>query len=89
MKIRVSLTDDLTLKRSNLLQVYVPVSPNLAKPVKVRSDHSENLTKVLGGAKRIRQTQKNKTIISKIAILNFSNVFCGSHRIFSPFRNSC
>ena len=29
----------------------MPVAPDLAKTVKVKSDHSENLTRVLGGAK--------------------------------------
>ena len=43
--------NNLTLRRPNLLRVHVPVSPDLAKTVKVRSDHSENLTKVFGGAK--------------------------------------
>ena len=41
----------LTLRRPNLLGFHVPVSPDLAKTVKVRSDHSENLTEVFGGAK--------------------------------------
>ena len=41
----------LTLMRPNLLGVHGPVSPNLAKTVKVRSDHSENLTNVFDGAK--------------------------------------
>ena len=29
----------------------MPVAPDLAKTVKVKSDHSGNLVKVLGGAK--------------------------------------
>ena len=29
----------------------MPVAPDLAKTVKVKLDHSENLTRVLGGAK--------------------------------------
>ena len=29
----------------------MPVAPDLAKTVKVKSDHSENLAKVLGSAK--------------------------------------
>ena len=44
-------TLNLTLRRPNLLGVHGPVSPDLAKTVKVRSDHSENLTNVFGGAK--------------------------------------
>ena len=40
----------LTLRRPNLLGLHVPVSPDLAKTVKVRLDQSENLTKVFGGA---------------------------------------
>ena len=42
--------NNLTLRRPNLLGVHVPVSPDLAKTVKVRLDQSENLTKVFGGA---------------------------------------
>ena len=34
-----------------LYRGHVPVAPDLAKTVKVKSDHSEDLTKVLGGAK--------------------------------------
>ena len=34
----------LTFRRPNLSGVHVPVSPDLAKTVKVRSDQSENLT---------------------------------------------
>ena len=41
----------LTLRRPNFIGVHVPVAPDLAKTVKVKSDHSENLAKVLGGAK--------------------------------------
>ena len=40
----------LTLRRPNLLVVHGPLSQDLAKTVKVRSDHSENLTNVFGGA---------------------------------------
>ena len=36
----------LTLRRPNLLGAHVPVAPDLAKTVKVGSDHSENLTSV-------------------------------------------
>ena len=42
---------ELTLRRPNLLGIHVPVSPDLAKTVKVKSDHCENLARVLGGAK--------------------------------------
>ena len=42
--------DWLTLRRPNFIGVHVPVAPDLAKTVKVKSDHSENLAKVLGGA---------------------------------------
>ena len=41
----------LTLRRPNFLGVHVPVTPDLAKTVKGKSDHSENLARVLGGAK--------------------------------------
>ena len=41
----------LTLRRPNLLGVHVPVSPDLAKTAKVRSDHSKNLTHVFDNAK--------------------------------------
>ena len=41
----------LTLRRPNFLGVHVPVTPDLAKTVKGMSDHSENLARVLGGAK--------------------------------------
>ena len=41
----------LTLRRPNFIGAHVPVAPDVAKTVKVRSDHSENLAKVLGGAK--------------------------------------
>ena len=41
----------LTLRRPKFIRVHVPVAPDLAKTVKVKSDHFENLAKVLGGAK--------------------------------------
>ena len=41
----------LTLRRQNFIGVLVPVAPDLAKTVKVKSDYSENLAKVFGGAK--------------------------------------
>ena len=41
----------LTLRRPNVLGVHGPVSPDLTKTVKVRSDQSENLTNVFDGAK--------------------------------------
>ena len=41
----------LTLRCPNFIGVHVPVAPDLAKTVKVTSDHSKNLAKVLGGAK--------------------------------------
>ena len=40
----------LTLRRPNFLGAQPPVPPDLAKTVKVMSDHAENLAKVLGGA---------------------------------------
>ena len=36
----------LTLRRPNIIGVHVPVAPDLAKTVKVKSDHLENLAKV-------------------------------------------
>ena len=42
---------NLTLRRPNFLGAHVPVTPDLAKTVKEKSDHSENLTRVLDGAK--------------------------------------
>ena len=45
------LSDALTLRRPNFIGVHVPVAPDLEKTVEVKSDHSENLAKVLGGAK--------------------------------------
>ena len=40
----------LTLRRPNFLGAQLPVPPDLAKTVKVKSDHAEILAKVLGGA---------------------------------------
>ena len=39
------------LRRSKLVGVYEPVSPDLAKTVNVRSDYNGNLANVFGGAK--------------------------------------
>ena len=44
----------LTLRRPNFIGVHVPVAPDLAKTVKVKSDHSENLAKVLGSAENMK-----------------------------------
>ena len=48
---KIKKFDILSLRRPNLLGVQVPVSPFLAKTVKMRSDHSENLTDFFSGAK--------------------------------------
>ena len=40
----------LTLRRPNFIGTHVPVAPDLAKTVKMRSDHSKNLTSVFYGA---------------------------------------
>ena len=39
----------LTLGRPNILEINVPVAPDLAKTVKVKSDPSEDLTRRLSG----------------------------------------
>ena len=46
-----------TLRRPNFIGLYVPVAPDLAKMVKVKSDDSENLAKVLCGAKNGKFSQ--------------------------------
>ena len=45
-----AMQSDLTLRRPEFIEVHVPVAPDLAKTVKVKSDHSENFTKVFGSA---------------------------------------
>ena len=49
----------LTLRRPNFLGVQGPVSPDLAKTVKGKSDHSEILTNIFGGAKDGNFCQKS------------------------------
>ena len=56
MKFIISLIV-LTLRRPNFLGVHVPVAPNLAKTVKVKSDQSENLTIVFSGGKKVISTE--------------------------------
>ena len=48
---RVKAVCFLNSQAPDLLGVHAPVSPDLAKTVKVSSDHSESLLKVYGGAK--------------------------------------
>ena len=61
----------LTLRRPNVLGVHGPVSPDLAKTVKVRSDHSENLTNVFGGAKNGNFSHKSLNIFWKLSEIDF------------------
>ena len=60
----------LTLMRPNLLGVHVPVSPDLAKKVKVRSDQSEKLTKVFGGVNNDNFSLKSPNIFDKSSEIN-------------------
>ena len=60
--------------RPKILGVNVPVLPDLAKTVKERSDHSENLTNVFGGAKNGNFSWKLPNIfwkLSKIYLFRF------------------
>ena len=61
----------LTLRRPNLLGVQRPVSPDLAKTVKARSDRSEILTNVFGGAENGNFSQKSPNIFWKLSEIDF------------------
>ena len=56
----------LTLRRPNFIGAHVPVAPDLAKTVKVGSDHSKNLTSVFYGAKNKKLSFKT---IFKLKVL--------------------
>ena len=49
----------------------MPVTPDLAKTVKGKSDHSENLARVLGGAKNGKIIQMFPNNFSKPSKINF------------------
>ena len=51
--VRVNRFINLTLRRPNFLGAHLPVPPDLAKTVKVKSDHSENLARVLEKTPRV------------------------------------
>ena len=55
----------LTLRRPNLQGLHMPVSPDMAETVKVRSDHSDSLTNVFGGAKNGDFSEKSPNICRK------------------------
>ena len=61
----------LTLRRPNFIGAHVPVAPDLAKTVKVGSDHSKNLTSVFYGAKHEKLTLKTLYIYIKLYKINF------------------
>ena len=60
---------DLILRCPNNQRVHVTVAPDLAKTVKVKSDHSENLNKVFGTAKNGYLKLQISNILDKIVIL--------------------
>ena len=77
------LFSNLTLRRPNFIGVHVPVAPDLAKTLKVGSDHSENLTSVFDGAKNDIRSENSK--ISKHhnrynRSLKFLNAFPWFHK---------
>ena len=49
----------------------MPVAPDLAKMVKVKSDHSENLAKVLCGAKNGKFSQISPIFFKNLPEINF------------------
>ena len=61
----------LTLRRPNLLWVQGPVSLDLAKMVEVKSDLSENLTDIFGGAKNGKFSLKFPNIFVKLPGIDF------------------
>ena len=63
----------LTLRRPNFIGAHVPVAPDLAKTVKMGSDHSKNLTSVFYGAKNEKLSVKTIYIYEKFyKIFSFS-----------------
>ena len=61
----------LTLKRPSFIRAHVPVAPDLAKMVRVGSDHSKKLTSVFYGAKNEKLTFKTIYIHIKFYKINF------------------
>ena len=62
----------LNFKRPNLIGVHAPVAPDLAKTVKMRSEHSENLTSVFNGAKNGQLSFKTLHIYQNfVKLMNF------------------
>ena len=66
-----AMQSDLTLRRPKFIEVHVPVAPDLAKTVKVGSDHSKNLTSVFYGAKNEKLSFKTVYIYVKFYKINF------------------
>ena len=56
----------LTLRRPNFIGAHVLVAPDLAKTVKMGSDHSKNLTSVFYGAKNEKIEFQNYIYLWKV-----------------------
>ena len=65
------LSGFLTLRRPNFIGTNVPVAPDLAKTVKMGSDHSQNSTNVFYGAKNEKLSFKILFIHEKFYKINF------------------
>ena len=66
---------DLILRCPNNQRVHVTVAPDLAKTVKVKSDHSENLNKVFRTAKNGYLSSKSDIDFkNRLKLLQISNI---------------
>ena len=54
--------------------VHVPIVPDLAPTVKLASDHSENLTKVFGGAKIVFSVKNSRIFFESCIKLMYFNI---------------